>query len=262
MFRLLLVLGLAALIAWGVSVQRDPYRTALPLEVADLSPLAPQLGKLPAADRELVLGYLERSHGDVLPAKFADPDEPLTARTFAEAINLQKQFLDKQAGLMAKLKAREAEREAALAPLRAALDISLVKREIVPLGELVGQPLLAPNARTKAALGGSNDRPIMVSTYRLLNNSKAVGIQSLTANVRIRKAGSDRYALGELSSCYITHDRPIRSGESSEIRCANTNRAASEADRAYLAMPLDDLVIDWEPQRIRFNDGQELVAND
>jgi hypothetical protein len=262
MFRLLAIIALGALIYWGVSLQRSPYRTTLPLEVADLRPIQPQLAKLPAAERELVLGYLQRSRGDVLPANLADPDEPFTARTFAEAIKLQKDFLAKDAIRVAKQKEREAVREAAMEPLRAALRLRLVKREILPRSELQGVSLYASPSRAKAAVHSENASQTLVSTYRLYNNTNEASIESVKANVRIRKAGSSRYDLSDLSSCYITHNTPIPPGEGVEIRCANLNRQASDADRAYLDMPADDLVIDWEPKQIRFSNGKELLAGE
>lgn len=262
MFRLLIVVVLGALIAWGVSVQRNPYRTALPLEVADLRPIQGKLDKLPAADRELVLGYLQRSRGDVLPAHLADPDEPLTARTFAEAIKLQRQFLERQAVITAQLKAQEAVRDEAMAPLRAALGIRLVKREIVARGELLGKPLFSSRRDGRLVAHAIDNHQVVVTTYRLENNSGYTSIAGVKANVRVRKQGSSRYDLGDLSSCYIAHDAPIPTGEGIDIRCANTNKQVSEADRAYVDLPVDDLVIDWEPKLIRFGDGKELAVKD
>ena len=76
----------ALLIALGVyGAVRKPYGTLLPLDVSDLSGIQPQLDRLDSEERELVLGYLKRSNGDVLPAAMADPDTPFTARTFGEA---------------------------------------------------------------------------------------------------------------------------------------------------------------------------------
>jgi hypothetical protein len=261
-FRLILVIALGSLIYWGVSLQRSPYRTTLPMDTADLRPIQPQLAKLPSAERELVLGYLERSRGDVLPASMADPDEPFTAHTFNEAIKLQKDFLAKDAIRVAKQKEREAVREAAMEPLRAALRLSLIKREIVPRSELQGIQFFSSPSRGKAAVRNGDASQTLVSTYRLYNNTNEASIGAVKANVRIRKVGSSRYDLGDLSSCYINHNTPIPPGEGVEIRCANLNRQASDADRAYLEMPADDLVIDWEPQQIRFVNGKELLAGE
>lgn len=262
MFRLFLIAVLGALVAWGVSVARDPYRTGLPLDVTDLTPIKGPLAKLPAADRELVLGYLQRSRGDVLPANVADPDEPFTARTFAEAIKLQKQFIERQAVIVAKLKAREAERDKEMAPLREALDIQLVKREILPRAQLVGAPLHSALPDGRVAKRAIDTRMVQVTTYRLLNTSGYTGIQSIKANVRVRKVGSSRYDLSPLDSCYISHISTIPTGESAEIRCANLHREAGDADRSYIDMPASDLVIDWEPKQIRFIDGKELAVAD
>ena len=114
---ILLILVLAAVVGL-YRIGTDPYRTALPMEVEDLSPIEPQLAKLPPEDRELVTDYLKRSNGDVLPAQFADPDDPLTARTFAEAIALEKTHREKMKVEQARLAAFRAERDAQFKPLR------------------------------------------------------------------------------------------------------------------------------------------------
>lgn len=262
MFRWVLVVVFGALALWGVSIMRDPYRTALPLDVSDLSPIQKPLSRLPESDRQLVLGYLQRSRGDVLPPQFADPDEPFTARNFAQAIKLQKQFLERDKVRVAQLKAREAEREKAMAPLRAALGIQMVKREIVSRSDVVGSPLFSSLPNGRVAKRPIDPRMILMTTYRLSNDSGYTGIQSIKASVTVRKAGSSRYDLAYLESCYISNAPTIPSGTSIEVRCANLNREAGVAERAYVDMPESDLVIDWEPKQIRFSDGKELVASD
>lgn len=90
--RLLVLAAVVGLIAVGVFRRPDPHRTLLPIGSTDLSSVRPQLEALPDSERVLVLEYVRRSGGDVLPPKLADPDEPLTARTFADAIALQRRF--------------------------------------------------------------------------------------------------------------------------------------------------------------------------
>ena len=71
--RLIIVVALmGALGLYGAL--RKPYGTLLPLDVDDLSEIQPQLDRLGAQERELVLGYLKRSNGDVLPASMAAPN--------------------------------------------------------------------------------------------------------------------------------------------------------------------------------------------
>ena len=86
--RIFGVLGVVALLGYAIHRGQDPLRTALPFGTTDLSSVDVALQKLQADDRGLVEAYVKRSSGDVLTTKFADPDEPFTARTFAEAIAL------------------------------------------------------------------------------------------------------------------------------------------------------------------------------
>src|SRR5579859_3987277 len=118
---------------------RDPHHTALPVGSTDLAPLQAKLAKLPPNERELVEEYVQRSHGDVLPPRFADPDNPLTARTFGEAIALERQWREKQKVVQAGAEARLSERERELAPLRAVVTATVAKREIVSRRELAAR---------------------------------------------------------------------------------------------------------------------------
>jgi hypothetical protein len=111
-----------ALLAWFAHGLRDPLRTALPFGTTDLSSVQVQLRRLSPADRALVEAYVRRSHGDVLPAKFADPDQPFTARTLGEAIALEKAWDVRRDAKDAEAARRQAERDAAMAPLRDAVE--------------------------------------------------------------------------------------------------------------------------------------------
>src|SRR5579859_2891403 len=115
---------------------RDPHHTALPVGSTDLAPLQAKLAKLPPNERELVEEYVQRSHGDVLPARFADPDNPLTARTFGDAIVLERQWRDKQNVQQASAARRSAERADELAPLRALVTANVAQRELLSRREI------------------------------------------------------------------------------------------------------------------------------
>ncbi|MDD2815705.1 MAG: hypothetical protein PHP00_08200 [Thiotrichaceae bacterium] len=67
----------------------------------------------------------------------ADPDEPFTASTVSEAIELQKIFLVKEKQGETSAQERRVIRDKALAPLRAALSVTLEKREIMPRAQFV-----------------------------------------------------------------------------------------------------------------------------
>src|SRR6188768_385636 len=138
---------------------RDPRTTRLPLDLAEIPKIQPQLDKLPAEERELVLAYLQRSKGDVLPAKFADPDAPLTARTFAEAIKLQREWKVKFAKENERIEALAEAREEAYEPLRRAISATLLKREILTADEASGRQPTPGRAL--------NNNEVLVVTYRL-----------------------------------------------------------------------------------------------
>lgn len=240
--RLLTAIVLVVLTIWGVSVERSPHRTALPFGSTDLAPIQSKLDRLPATERELVYAYVKRSNGDVLPPKFADPEYPLTARTVGEAIELQRRFLKKKEAVDAKAREQEVARNKALAPLRDALNIVLLKREIAPLFR--------------------DGLPKLISTYRVENTSGQT-IDSFKASVEILKAGQQFSHLGQLGGCYIEHNQPLSSGQSTEIRCGNSNLGeASNKEREYVDMTADQLSIHWFPKLIHFSDGTELKFDD
>lgn len=251
MRRFLIFLLLLALAGWGISVMRDPYRTRLPLS-EDIRSIEPQLNRLPLADRELVVGYLQRSHGDVLPGHFADPDDPLTARTFAEAIALQKRFLDRVQRQEDSARARAAQRDAALAPLRSAIDVRLAERRVLPRSEALQQ--LPGEGQA------SDDTPVLVTTYRVENIARNGNIVAFQFSAYIYKLPRK---LGDVAvdNCYVDRDTPIGERDGVEILCGSTSRRARDADRAYVELGADQLELEVVPRLIRFADGSELKYN-
>lgn len=249
---LLFVLVCAAIYGLYV-VGTDPYRTTLPMEVADLSPIQPALDKLPPEDRELVTEYLKRSNGDVLPAQFADPDAPLTARTFSQAIALQKDFRVKQAAQDKEAAARLAVREAAMQPLRDVVSVRLVKRELLTRSEIFGMASATGSAK-RANPDNPNDPLIQVMTYRVSNRS-ARTVAAFNGSVKI--PGKD---LMPAADCWIDEDAPLAPLESREVRCGNTNRGANEEEREAVTRPMSELTVAWNPAEVTFADGSVLKA--
>lgn len=256
--NLLIKIALVALLAWGFMEWRDPYRTRLPLDVSDLSSLQPQLERLPAEDKADVLAYLQRSNGDVLPAAFADPDDPFTARTFAEAIELQKKFRVTQAKYEPIAQARKAERDKAQAPLRAALRVELLRREILPRSEVSPPPPSFTSWQGKEVVMPIDTTEVFVETFRLTNTSSD-DITAIKVNIDIRKARREPTDLGMLGGCYVERNELLLRGESVEVRCANLNRTASDQDRAFVAMAESDFTVETEHRLIRFGSGDELT---
>ncbi len=249
-------IALVVITIWGVATMLDPKSAYLPVGSTNLTSIQPKLEKLSQSDFALVIDYVQRSRGDVLPASMADPDEPFTARTVGEAIELQRKYLAQQAIFEAKDRERRAARDKGLEPLRAALTIQLVKREILPRTLAVISPDLR-EAMVKANRVPARDTEVLLTTYRLENISGRT-IESLGASVIIRKAHRRRNELGILADCHITRQDQLAPRATYEFECGNTYKPASSEDQAFVAMPDSEFIIEWEPKMIRFTDGTEL----
>ena len=244
---ILLILFLAAVVGL-YRVGTDPYRTALPLEVEDLSPIEPQLAKLPPEDRELVVDYLKRSNGDVLPAQFADPDDPLTARTFAEAIALEKKHREKMKVEQARIAAFRAERDAQFKPLRDIVSARIVHRERLSSEQVYGS---SGGGYAKSAAGPAGGERITVITYRFWNRGNRT-ITNLRGLAEVAGSG-----LMPAASCVVDSNEPLGPLDHRDVRC-RTPRDANAADRALMERPLAEIPLGWYPREIRFDDGQVL----
>lgn len=263
--RILITAG----ILWGIYIIHDPYRTGLPFGTTDLSSIQEKLDKLPEEDRTLVVEYVTRTNGDVLPAAMADPDDPITARTVREAIALQKNFRVKQDKLEAQAQERATIRNKALAPLRAALSVTLEKREILPREELTIDPKFLQEVRNRVPKRAIDSTPILISSYRLTNTSENV-IETVKLGVDIKKRPAKPKRLIEsfelsLDHCYIDgfpQNTPLAPQASVSVRCGNTNKHASSTDKAYVEMPEEDLLLEYTPKLIRFADGKSLEFKD
>lgn len=248
-------LALIVVIVLGVRA-RDPLRTALPWDVDDLSAIQPQLDRLTPADRELVLDYLKRSNGDVLPAALADPDAPFTARTFAEAIELQKDFLAKDAVRQSAADARNDAREAAREPLRQALTVYLVRREILQGAAIYGGPLNQPVDKGRAAAPAQNGNQVLVVTYRLHNHGSSDIAAAKGQALVVDASGTKR------SECWIEHAQALTVASFAEVRCGNLAWDATPADREFVALPASALTLIWNPTEVFFADGRILRSAD
>lgn len=260
---------ITAAILWGVYIIRDPYRTHLPFGTTDLSSIQDRLDRLPEEDRTLVVEYVTRTNGDVLPPAMADPDDPITARTVSEAIALQKNFRIKQDKLEAQAQERLAIRNKALEPLRAALSVTLEKREILPREELTIHPKILQEIRGREVKRAIDNTMISVTTYRLTNTSENA-IETVKVGIDIRKRPAKPKRLIEsfelsLEHCYIDglpQNTPLAPQASVSVRCGNTHKQASAADKAFINMPEDELLLEYTPKLIRFADGKTLEFKD
>lgn len=253
LFRVGTALGALLVLLFVAHLVRDPHRTHLPFGSTDLTSVQAKLDRLPADERQLVVDYVKRSGGDVLTARFADPDEPLTARTFGQAIALQKEFRIREAAGLVKQSAAEAQRAAQLEPLRRALSIELVTREIVPKSQLYAAP--DPLQSPKQAL--PSDDPVLVTTWRV-HNTTDFTIDEFSGGAHVHRAGTPFTYLGQLDECWIVENTPLSAGATVNVRCGNVNHGASSTDREYVGMAPAALAVEWIPKHIVFAGGKAL----
>jgi hypothetical protein len=249
-----IVVVIVAFTLFGLAIQRmrDPLRTALPFGTTDLSSVQSALERLNPSDRKLVEAYVKRSNGDVLMPSMADPDEPFTARTFEEAIALEKDWDVKRGEQEAVAASRQAERDDAMSPLREAVEANVTRTEILSPRDLSAPP--DPDAPVKSALP-SDDATIFVATVSLhnLGSKTIVGVKgSLEAR--------EPDAFLPLNLCWVDVDerQPIEPASRIEIRCANVNHHVSDEQRAFMDDAGGRFTLEWNPQSVVFADGSRL----
>lgn len=251
--KLFIILILAGAVFLLYRRTSDPHATVLPFGTTDLSKVQKQMAKLPAEERALVEAYVKRSRGDVLPPKFADPDVPLTARTFGEAIVLQRDWSAKMKVMEARAAELRAERDAKLAPLRAVVDASVVKAEIITRNEYQARrnPSFSQQPYTV-------DKSLTFITLIRVENRGAESIAVLRGSLQAR----DSEAYLPLDLCWIDHNasEPIRPGAYVELTCGHDYRGASEQQQAFVNNPEGRFRVEWEPRYVKFANGRELNA--
>lgn len=231
----------------------DPHDTKLPFGTTDLGSVQKALAKLPGDERALVEDYVKRSRGDVLPTKLADPDEPLTARTFAEAIELQRAWEAKKKVLDARIAELNAQREARLAPLRAVVRASIVKAEIITRNEYQARS----NPQFYQQPYRVDTSPTFITRIRVQNlgNEPIVELQgSLQA--------SDNQAYLPMDLCWIDlgSDQTIPTAGTLEFNCGHDYRGASQQHRDFVERPEGRYEVKWEPKYVKLASGQELKS--
>lgn len=235
--HLVLILAIGFLF-FGYRYSSDPHRTALPFGSTDLSSVQAELARLPDEERALVEAYVKRSNGDVLTAQFADPDDPLTARTFGEAIELQRAWIDRMEVDEARMAQLRTERDAQLAPLRAIADARVIKAQIVGAdGSLTG-------------VGGN-----FVTRIRIQNRGNEA-IVGLSGSLKAR----DRDEYLPLDLCWIDlgSQQTLAAGASTEFDCGRGTGGASDQQRAFVDNPPGRFSVEWEPRHIKLASGREL----
>lgn len=246
---LIVVLIVAGAMLWRIS--RDPHRTALPFGSTDLSSVQTQLARLPDDERALVEAYVKRSNGDVLPPSMADPDEPLTARTFAQAIALQRDWQARQAVNDARMADLRAQRQARLAPLQALVRASVVEAEIIPRNEF--------QARIDPSFATQPHRVDTSPTFWLhirIENLSDERIVAMTGSLHAR----DKQSVLPMDLCWIDlgPGRELPPRASIETPCGSARRDASDQQRDFVAHRAGRFTVEWEPHRITLASGREL----
>lgn len=248
--KVVLIVVLIAAGAMLFRTSRDPHRTALPFGSTDLSSVQTQLARLPDDERALVEAYVKRSNGDVLPPSMADPDEPLTARTFAQAIALQRDWQAKQAVNDARMADLRAQRQARLAPLQALVRASVVKAEIITRNEF--------QARTDPNFATQSHRVDTSPTFWLrirVENLSDERINAMTGSLHAR----DKQSVLSMDLCWIDlrgTELPARSNL--ELTCGHNHRGATQQQRDFIANRAGRFTVEWEPHRITLASGREL----
>lgn len=247
--NLLVIVAIGVVVVLGARHSRDPRNTELPLGSTDLSSVEAQLAKLPDEERALVEGYVKRTNGDYLPAGMGDPDDPMTARTFAEAIALERAWKEKMKGQQAQADARQAERDARMAPLRALVDARVVKAEVLSSSEFAarrGQP--QPGQATMRGEGET-----FVVRIRVQNTGNET-INAMTGSLKAR----DRDEYLPLDLCWIDFSqRPMAPGASEEIECGG-RAGVSDQQRAFAAGTPGRFTVVWEPRQVVLASGRRL----
>jgi len=220
------------------------HETDLPFGTTDLSSVEHRLERLPPEEARLVRAYVKRSNGDYLPGAFADPDSPFTAKTFGDAIELQRNWERKTAERKARIKA---ERDARLGPLLAIADVEVLSYERMSR-KAYDEMRLGHPAPTNRLFGGD----VVFTRVRLTNLGDDV-IEEISGTVQARL--DDNHL--PLNLCYFKRNgsRVPGPGESMEFDCAvqysGVGREVMEADE-------DKINIEWTPQFLRLANGREL----
>lgn len=224
-----------------------PKDTPLPRELDKIESIKPAMEKLTPEERELATGYIMRhTIGAKLGGLFGGKEGPgiPEGMTLGKAIEEQRKFKAdaaleeaKQQALKVKL---QAEREAALKPMREAITVTLVSKKI---------------ATTRGYSGMVMDENLEV-IFGYKNNSDK-DISGVKGRISVKDLFGD-----EISAFQISNDSTIKAGQSITWTGSRSVRFSmgSNKDRKLAELPDDKFKIVWEPQAIVFVDGTKLAV--
>jgi len=224
-----------------------PKDTPLPRELDKMDSIKPAMEKLTPEERELVAGYIMRhTIGAKLSGLFGGKESPgiPEGMTIGKAIEEQSKFKAdaaveeaKQHALKAKL---QAEREAAIKPMREAITVTLLSKKLEIEHGYSGMVM---------------DEKLQV-TFGYKNNSTK-DIAGVKGYISVKDLFGD-----EISGFMISNDNTIKAGESITWTGSRSVKYSlgNNKDRKLAELEEDKFKVVWEPHMIVFKDGTELTA--
>lgn len=224
----------------------SPKDTPLPRELETMDSIKLSMEKLTPEERELATGYIMRhTIGAKLGGLFGGKEGPgiPEGMTLGKAIDEQRKFKAdavleeaKQQALKVKL---QAEREAMLKPMREAITVTLVSKEI----------------ETEHGYSGMVMDEKLKVTFGYKNNS-GKDIAGVKGRISVKDLFGD-----ELSAFQVSNDSTIKAGQSITWAGSRSVRFSmgSNEDRKLAALGDDKFKVVWEPQVIVFSDGTKLT---
>ena len=224
-----------------------PKETVIPRDIEKAESIRPAMEKLTQEERDLVAGYMLRQTvvaklGGLFGGK-AGAGIP-EGMTIGKAIEEQRKFVAErdaaeaqQQALKAKL---QADREAAVKPMREAVTVTLVSKKIT---------------EERGASGMVMDEKIEV-TFGYKNNT-AKDIAGVKGQISVRDLFGD-----EISAFLVSNDSTIKAGQTSTWTGGRSVKYSmgSNNDRKLAELPDDKFKVQWDPRIIVFSDGEKLAA--
>ena len=242
--RAIIIILLCAILLAACSGPKD---TSLPRELDKMESVKPAMERLTFEERELAAAYIMRHMiGAKLGGLFGGKEGPgiPEGMTLGKAIAEQQKFKAdaaleeaKQQALKAKL---QAEREAALKPMREAITVTLVSKKL---------------ATERGYSGMVMDENLEV-TFGYKNNSSK-DISGVKGRVSIKDLFGD-----DISAFQISNDSTIKAEQSTTSTGSRSVRFSMGHNNDRKLAELDDekFKVVWEPQVIVFVDGTKLTV--
>jgi hypothetical protein len=243
--RIFLV-GLAGLLV-GCS---NPHDTPLPKDLAGMESIKPAIEKLPAAERELVAGYIVRhTLGASLGAAFGVKTDPIPdGMTIGRAITEQREFVEK-------LQAEEAARKSQEAVKKAARDKARAERAAlaVQMKALIGVRLTHLSLHKATFRDGD-----VKSRINLVFEFENKGTKDITG---IKGIATFKDTFGDtVATVPFKVETQIAAGKMTSTRLGKDYNQFNDADRKLADLEASKVVFDLDPEVVLFADGSKFEA--